>query len=551
MKCIWIWIAVIFGLISCAEKQDVDRLIIGGSIHTGLEAAPLAEAVVVNEGRIIFVGSARQARKYTPAETTDLHGAHLFAGFTDAHAHLYGIGQREITLNLEGTKSLADMLEAVRAEVDANPQGTIFGRGWIETHWPEARFPNRYDLEAVAPGRIVVLTRADGHALLASTPALEAMNINPDSIDPDGGRIERDPEGAPSGMLIDNAMSLVAPLIEDLKGEDRRPVLAKGAQVMARYGWTGVHNMSVGKDDVLQLEAMDQDGALPIRVYNGIDVKALDVLQDGPRLSSNQHAITRAIKIYLDGALGSRGAALLAPYADDPEQSGLMLSNRETTLPLLERALTHGWQIEAHAIGDRGNREILDWMEQALQNIPVEERKQADPRWRIEHAQMLDVADIPRFAKLGIVPSMQPSHAIGDLYFAPDRVGAQRLAGAYAWAALIDAGSVIPGGSDAPVERGDPRIEFYAAIARTGLDGYHDENWHEEQAVTRTQALKMFTLWPAYASFREGELGTVEEGKRADFTVFDRDLMTVPAKEILTAKVLWTIVDGKNVFAAE
>lgn len=551
MKHIWIFALLALLVSACSPKQEIDRLIIGGVIHTGTEAQTLAQIIAIKDGRIVHVGTNKDTNKFTANEITDLNGAHLFPGFTDAHAHLFDIGQREVNLNLEGAKSLADMLAAVKKQVEANPQGVIIGQGWIETHWPESRFPNRFDLEAIAPGRSILLWRADGHALLASSPALDAMSIGPDSVDPEGGRIERDGEGAPSGILVDSAMELVYPLLSNPVGDQRKAYLAKGAAVMAAYGWTGLHNMSVIGDDVLQLETMAAADEMPIRIYNSIDVSAIDLLQDGPRFASDNRIITRAIKIFIDGALGSRGAALLAPYTDDPEQSGLMLTSIDQTLPLLHQAHTQGWQIAAHAIGDRGNREILNWMQQVFENQDTDQNQATDPRWRIEHAQMINPADIPKFAELSIIPSMQPSHAIGDLFFAPQRVGSDRLEGAYAWRSLIEAGSIIAGGSDAPVERGDLRIEFYAAVARASLDGFQDDDWHPQQAVSRQTALKMFTLWPAYASFQENDLGTVQVGKRADFTVFDRDLMTIAAKDILTAKVLWTIVDGKNAYKAK
>ncbi|VAW01670.1 FIG00481917: hypothetical protein [hydrothermal vent metagenome] len=503
--------------------------------------------MAVTAGRIVFVGTRKQAKQFQAKRITNLQGAHLFPGFTDAHAHLFGIGQREVTLNLETTKSLAEMMQAVRQQAEQQPTGNITGRGWIETHWPEARFPNRYDLERAVPGRVVVLRRADGHALVASSSALQAAGIDLQTQDPDGGRIERDGEGAPSGILVDHAMSLVAALTPAPTGEARRASLLAGANVMAGYGWTGVHNMSVGRDDVLLLENMAETNTLPIRVYNGIDQDVRDLLADGPRFKADGRAITRAIKIYMDGALGSRGAALLAPYADEPQTAGLMLTSAEQTLPLLEQALQNGWQIEAHAIGDRGNQEVLNWMQGVFAKYP----DIANPRWRVEHAQMLAPSDISRFAELGIIPSMQPSHAIGDLYFAKDRVGAKRLQGAYAWNKLIEAGAIIAAGSDAPVERGDLRIEFYATIARAGLDGFQTDDWQPDQALSRQNALKSFTLWPAFASFQEDDLGTVETGKRADFSVFDRDLMTVAAKDILQAEVLWTIVDGKDSYKAK
>ncbi|MBL4617613.1 MAG: amidohydrolase [Robiginitomaculum sp.] len=536
--------------IACSPKQEVDRLFINGTIHTGVDNQPLAQLIAVDDGRIVHVGTTKDANSFNAAQTTDLSGAHLFAGFTDGHAHLFGIGQREVNLNLENTASLAEMLQTIKQVAQDNPKGAIIGRGWIETHWPKKRFPNRYDLEAVASGRIVLLSRSDGHALLASTAALQAIGIDADSVDPEGGRINRDSDGTPNGLLIDTAMNLMAPLLQGVIGEDRQVSLAKGAQVMATYGWTGIHNMSVTADDVIQLEAMAKAGTMPIRIYNGIVPEDIDLLADGPRFSADKRVITRAIKIVTDGALGSRGAALLAPYSDDPTQSGLMISTSESMIPILQQALEEGWQINAHAIGDRANRQLLDWMEQAFNSQSTGQQELSDPRWRIEHAQIINPQDLERFAELGIIPSMQASHAIGDLFFAEDRLGKSRLQGAYAWASLLKSGTIIVGGSDAPVERGDPRIEFYAAVSRTAINGFQGANWHKEQAVTRREALKMFTLWPAIASFREDDLGTIEVGKRADFTIFDRDLMTIPAEEILTAKVLWTIVDGKDSYKA-
>jgi predicted amidohydrolase YtcJ len=268
-------------------------------------------------------------------------------------------------------------------------------------------------------------------------------------------------------------------------------------------------------------------------------------------MNNSGRIITRAVKLYVDGALGSRGAALSAPYSDQPGADGLLLMTREEAAPLFEKALRDGVQIATHAIGDRGNRLILDWYEEAFNKVPAEERKVANPRWRIEHAQILHVEDIPRFAKLGVIASMQPSHAIGDFYFAPARLGDARLDGAYAWRSLLDAGAIVAGGSDAPVERGDPLIEFYAAVARKDLEGNSGSDWRPEQKVTREEALAMFTSSAAFASFQEADLGTIEVGKKADFTVFSKDIMIVPEAEILTAKPVMTVVDGEIVWRAE
>ncbi len=544
-------------LLSCSEEpqnETADLVILGGTIYTGLDAAPTAEAVAVAGNRIVFVGAASEARKRIGPETdlVDLEGAFLYPGFTDAHAHLLGIGLRELMLNLEDIASIAELAAAVKAAVEGAELGEIiYGRGWIETHWPENRFPNRHDLDAASPENPVILRRADGHALVANSAALAAAGLDRGTEVPFGGDILKDAEGEPTGMLIDGAMGLVSRLIGWPNATEKQRAYKIAGEVYAAYGWTNIHNMSVDPDDVPLIEGLADDGGLRLRVYNSIDgdgpegVRAL--LDGGPRRSAGGTVVTRAIKLYMDGALGSRGAALLEPYAD-AETLGLLRAKEEETVPLMIEALRHGIQVNVHAIGDRGNRLLLDWFEAAFAAVPAAERRVAEPRWRDEHTQHLHPDDLGRFKTLGVIPSMQPSHAIGDLHFAPDRLGPERLSGAYAWRALIDSGVIIAGGSDAPVERGDPRIEFYAAIARQDLNGFSGEGWHPEQAVSRAEALKMFTLWPAYASFAENDLGTIEVGKLADFSVFSKDFMSVEPREILTAETVLTVVDGQIIF---
>ena len=526
----------------------------GGPIHTADDAVPTAEAVAVRDGRIVYVGDEAGVEALAGPETeiVELDGAALYPGFTDAHVHVLGVGSRERTLNLEGTESITDLQDRVRAAAAELPEGSVlYGRGWIETHWPEGRFPNREDLDAAAPDHAVVLTRADGHALVANSLALERAGITADSIAPEGGDILRDEAGEPTGMLIDTAMYPANALVGDLEGAERADTYAEGASVMASLGWTGGHDMSVPYSDVAMIEGLAEEDRLPIRVYVSVNPDGLAALaRETPRLADDGRVITRAVKMYMDGALGSRGAALLEPYSDAPSNQGLMLSNEDETLSAFTEALRAGVQMNVHAIGDRGNRLLLDWVEAAYAAVPPEERAIENPRWRDEHTQIVDPADIPRFAELGVIPSMQPSHAIGDLFFAPDRLGEERLDGAYAWRDLIDSGVVIAGGSDAPVERGDPRIEFYAAVARRALDGTQTEEWHPDQAVTRQEALRMFTAWPAYASFREDELGRIAVGLRADFTVFSEDIMTIPEEDILTVEPVMTIVDGEVVYSA-
>jgi len=536
-----------------ASAQQADLVIWGGPIHTGAAEAS-AESIAVRDGRVVYVGARADAAALVGAETAvlDLRGASLFPGFVDAHAHLLGIGQRELTLNLEGAPSLAAMLTRLAERVaNAQPDEIIWGRGWIETHWPEAHFPTRADLDAVAPRNPVLLVRADGHALVANSAALTRADINASTAAPSGGDILRDPSGAPSGMLIDAAMDLVAPLAPRETPAEIERAIRVGLDVYRARGWTALHNMSVGWAEVEALERLDARGELPLRIYNAVTPENAErLITGGPRESASGRLVTRAVKFYMDGALGSRGAALFEPYADAPETVGLLQMDRAAVLPVWDRALRSGVQIATHAIGDRGNAMVLDWYSEVFANVPASERRVPEPRWRIEHAQVLRPADIPRFHELGVIASMQPSHAISDLHFAPARLGDARLDGAYAWRRIVESGAVLAAGSDAPVERGDPLIEFYAAIARRDLNGFQGDNWRAEDAVDRATALRMLTYWPAYAAFSENERGTIAPGKRADFSIFSIDLMTAPGSEIPTARALATLVDGEFVYRA-
>ncbi len=531
-----------------------DLILRGGTIHTGLPGDVTAEAVLVRDGRISFVGRAADLPVAPGVPVVDLKGATLFSGFTDGHAHLDGIGWRELTLNLEGSTSVGDAMARLRAWAAVHPDGPIIGRGWIETRWPESangpRFLTAADLDAAAPGRVVLLGRADGHAVTASSAALAAAHIDETTLAPAGGEIAKGPDGKPTGFLVDAAMALVESLEPKADPAALRAAYQAGFRVEAAYGWTGVHFMSAPWKDIPLLEQMAEAGQAPIRVYNSVTPDGARALfASGPRSVADGRVITRAVKLYADGALGSRGAALYAPYADAPETRGLMQTTAAEIVPIYEGALRAGIQVATHAIGDRGNGSVIEWYRQAMAEVPRSEWKGGtDIRWRIEHAQILRPSDYQAFVDLPIIASMQPSHAIGDFHFAPARLGEERLNGAYAWKSLVDLGVIVVGGSDSPVERGDPLIEFYAAVARRDLEGFQGPDWHPEEAVSRETALKMFTLWPAYASFRENELGTIEVGKRADFTAFDIDLMTVPAAQIPHGHAVLTVVDGKVVY---
>ena len=529
----------------------------GGPIYTANDEAPQVEAVAIRQGIITYAGPNTGNWCANAAggnsKTVDLNGSAAYPGFTDAHGHLLGIGLREMTLNLEGTTSIEDLKTKLAKVVAETPEGqTIYGRGWIETHWPEDRFPNRADLDAVTTSHPVILERSDGHAVVVNTPTLTAANITTETENPFGGAINRDNSGQATGMLIDNAASLVNGLLPALTEARKREAYIRGASLYAARGWTNIHSMSVDPADIPMLNTLARDKDIKIRVYNSLDLLSgrNQTLANMTTLKNaqNQLITTRAIKLYADGALGSRGAALLAPYSDDEKNSGLMLLKEESAKAIFDAALQNGTQVNTHAIGDRANRMVLDWYEAAFSRVPKNQWAEKNPRWRIEHSQIIEVDDIQRFVELGVIPSMQPSHAIGDLHFAPDRLGKNRLAGAYAWRALIDSGAMIAGGTDAPVEVGDPRIEFYAATQRKDLKGFSNEDWNPEQKVTPQEALKMFTLWPAYAAFQESETGSIEVGKMADITIFGTDIMTAKGPDILNAKPILTIVGGRVAF---
>ncbi len=534
--------------------EDVDLLLFNGNVYTVNEKQPHAEAIAVKQGRIVFVGSDEAAKKFHAKRTIDLHEHTVVPGLTDSHCHIFGIGERELSLNLEGTNTLENFLAKVKDRVAKTEKGKwITGRGWIETFWRPPRFPTRQELESVAADHPLFLTRADGHAAIANSAALKIAKIDKNTPNPFGGEILKDKmTGEPTGMLLDHAQELVAKNIPPSTAAEREQALLTGINREIGLGWCEIQNAGSHKDDVDLIKKVYADGKAKIRFINcvyGPGEDAQNFLKEGATLNGfNHHFTQRTIKVIFDGALGSRGAALLKPYNDAPDTSGYLTAKPEELRPMFEEALRRGIQVETHAIGDRANRQILDLYEAAFKVVPPDQRRIKEPRWRVEHAQIVDPADIPRFAKLGVIPSMQPSHAISDLFFAPARLGMDRLADAYAWQSFLKSGSIICGGSDAPVERGEPMIEFYAAVSRKSIKGESGDGWHPEQAVSREQALKMFTIWPAYAAFEEKEKGSVEVGKLADFTVLSQDIMKIPEPEILKTRVEMTIIGGEIVY---
>ncbi len=528
-----------------------------GNIYTVEEAQPRAQAVVVEDGRITFVGDSAEALRRAPAAArqVDLQGLTVLPGLTDAHAHLYGIGKRELSFNLEGTAGIEDLQERLSHQAEQT-KGEIWivGRGWIESRWQPARFPDRHDLDAAVSDRPVLLVRADGHGAVANSAALVLADIDAGTPDPAGGQILKDERtGEPTGMLIDGAIGLVQRLVPPPDQTQILRALELGARRSVEMGWTQLHIAGNSYKEVRALRQLCEQDKISLRLYDAIGGPGADanrLLASGASLGECGGRLdVRGIKLYIDGALGSRGAALLAPYSDAPDNSGLLVNEEKALYPVLVRALRSGIQVQMHAIGDRGNRIALDLYERAFAAVPVSERAVAEPRWRIEHAQVVAASDIPRFAELGVIASMQPSHAIGDLFFAPARLGPARLQGAYAWRSLLEAGATLVGGSDAPVERGDPMVEFYAAVVRRSLEGFADENWGAGERLSREQALHMFTLGPAYAAFQEDSRGSIAVGKAGDFTVLSADIMQIPGPQILQARAVMTIIGGQIVYS--
>jgi predicted amidohydrolase YtcJ len=532
--------ALAAALAACGQRGAQDLIIYGGPIYTGVAASPTVEALRISNGMIAFAGALDEARSGARAREINLNGAAAFPGFTDAHVHLTGVGMASMRLDLVGVASIAALQESLRTYAAAHPEGPIIGRGWIETHWPERRFPTRADLDSVVGDRPVFLERIDGHAAVVNSPALALARIDGNTADPDGGRIERDPNGAATGMLIDNATGLVERALPAPTAAMQRDALRAAGQLYASRGWVGVCNVSTSAAEAENFQALAAAGEMPLRadLYLEPGDAALALEQ---RPARDAQVRIRGVKLYMDGALGSRGAALLAPYSDMPSTSGLLVTPVDELREHLRRAREGRYQVATHAIGDRGNRLVLDAYRETFSDAPA---ALTEARWRIEHAQIIAPEDIPRFAHMGVIASMQPSHAISDLHFAPARLGPSRLAGAYAWRALLDSGAVICAGSDAPVEKGDPLIEFYAAAYRHDLSGFAGPNWGLDQAVSRDQALAMLTKGAAFSVFDEAERGTLEVGKRADISAFSVDLMQGDPAAIPTAQPILTVSNG-------
>ncbi len=506
----------------------------------------------MRDGRIVFVGSRQEADalKGSATRVVDAGGRTVIPGMVDAHAHFGGLAQKLRAVDLVGTKSYDEVIARVVEKAKTTPKGAwILGRGWDQNAWGDTRFPTHEKLSAAVPDHPVALERVDGHATFANTAAMRLAGLTSATKDPSGGKILRDAQGNPTGVLVDNASSIVERKIPAPTMAETRSALKDAIAVMHRWGLTGVHDAGAPAALIDLYEEMAKSKELGLRLYVMIGDDSAAIAKYtamGPRSALYDGQVwVRSIKLYADGAMGSRGAALLEPYSDDPNNTGLLLSAPAHIRDVAERALRSGFQVNTHAIGDRGNRVVLDAYEQALKTVPT-----ADHRFRVEHAQIINYDDIPRFAQLGVIPSMQASHQTSDMYWIGKRLGPTRVLGAYAWRSLINSGVIVPNGSDFPVEEVNPLISFHASIARQDANDWPAGGWFPEQRMTREEALRSMTLWPAQAAFQEKEMGSLSNGKFADFVILDQDIMRVPAELVLKTKVLATYVAGKPVFEA-
>ncbi len=541
--------------LSCGSREPAADLILAhGVVHTFADssrAALHATAVAVTGDRIVYVGDDAGAEKRRGQSTRwiDLAGKTVLPGLVDAHGHLDNFGRSLEEVQLLGTASREAVLARVRAAQPRVENGQwIHGRGWDQNDWQDSRFPTWHDL-AGTEANPVYLERVDGHAMWLNRAALDACGITRTTADPPGGRIVRDPAGEPTGVFVDEAEKLVEAHVPAATEADYDRRLAHALAECNRLGLVSVHEAATSEAVLASLRRLGQQDKLTLNIYCLLDSDEPDFVRAcfarGPTSEFGGGLVVRAVKLRADGALGSRGAALLRPYDDDPGNVGLLVDPPDSLLAWTRAALHAHFQVATHAIGDRGNRVTLDAYQQALADVPT-----PDARLRIEHAQIVDVADLPRFASMGVIASMQPTHATSDMPWAATRVGNDRLVGAYAWRTLLDSGAILAFGSDFPVESADPLWGIYAAVTRMDHEGNPAGGWIPAQKLTVEEAVRAFTSGAAYASFGEHETGTIEVGKRADLTVLDRDVLTIAPAEILQTRAAMTIVRGRVVYEA-
>lgn len=525
---------------SCINRVEVDLMVVNAKVYTVDEAFSEVEAFVVKDGKFLDTGTETDMRaRYEPSRIMDASGLTIVPGLIDAHCHFYGLGQNQEVVNLVGTTSFNEVLDRVMTFQNNAKATHIYGRGWDQNDWSEKSFPDKFELDSLFPDIPVALQRVDGHALLVNQAALDLAGITA-STKVSGGEISiRD--GKPTGVLVDSPMKLVMEQWPKPNRDAQIRALQAAEKICFENGLTTVNDAGLDREVISLIDSLQQAGALNIRVYAMIANTPgnLTFYLSQPPYKSDLLNI-RSVKVYADGALGSRGAALKYPYNDKPGHFGAMITPPDSLEALAKRIARSGYQMNTHAIGDSANIAVLRAYSTALSD-------QEDPRWKIEHAQILEDWDL-RLFNSKVLPSVQPTHATSDMYWAEDRLGSERMKGAYAYAGLLKQSGIIALGTDFPVEAVDPVQTFYAAVVRKDKAGNPDGGFLMNQALTREQALKGMTLWAAYSNFEEFEKGSIESGKWADFTVLSADIMTVPADELKDIQVSQTYLAGKQVY---
>ena len=537
-----------------SPSPAADLVLVHAHVVTMDRARPEAQAIAIQGDRIVWVGTNEEAQKLFPgaSRTLDLRGATVLPGIIDAHTHLISLGESLRRLNLKDAATETEVVELVKKKVASTaPNEWILGWGWDEGKWA-SHYPTNEALNQVSPNNPVYLVGLHGFAAWANQKALQIADISKDTKDPENGKILREEKtGEPTGVLLNRAQELVSKHIPAPRPDEVKKGIELAAQECIRNGLTSVHEALVGPIPLQAFRELIREGRLPLRVYIMLDGADQNLVSEwlgrGPEIDPRHQLTIRSFKLFADGALGSRGAALLQPYSDAPQTKGVITTPEPQVDQLTQRSLERGFQVCTHAIGDAANRMVLDAYAHAMTAVPEAHA----PRLRIEHAQVLATEDIPRFAKLGVIPSMQPTHCTSDMKWAEMRLGPQRIKGAYAWQSLLKTGVHLALSSDFPGETLNPFYGVYAAITRQDPAGNPPGGWYPEQRLTVDESLRGYTVEAAYAEFEENAKGSIEKGKLADLTVISQDITTLAPKEILSIHVLKTFVGGKLVYDSE
>lgn len=525
------------------SKEAADLLVINAKIYTVDEEFSTAEAVAIKDGKFLAVGTTEELQeKYDATEVVDAAGKTILPGLIDAHAHFYGQGMNLQAVDLTETSSFEEVVNRIVEFQKQKNSEFIIGRGWDQNDWEVKEFPVKDTLDALFPDTPVAITRIDGHALLANQAALDAAGITP-STPAEGGEIEVK-DGKLTGILVDNPMALVENAVPATSTEDQITALLDAQKEVFQYGLTTINDAGLDRQVIQLIDSLQQAGALNVRIYAMISNTKdnLDYFLDKEPLKTDKLNV-RSVKFYADGALGSRGAALKQPYSDKHDHFGALLSSVAEFKETAARIAASPYQMNTHAIGDSANVVVLKTYDSLLADA-------GDRRWKVEHSQVIDEEDFKYFSK-NIIPSVQPTHATSDMYWAQDRLGPEREKGAYAYKKLLDQAGIIALGTDFPVEKVSPFLTFYAAVTRKDTKDYPEGGYMPEQALSREEALRGMTIWAAYSNFEEDEKGSIEPGKFADFVILDKDLMNVPEAEIPEMKANATYLGGKKVFSAQ